>query len=65
MVLVCYCYRFTFQGRALPLVQNMDEKHLKSRFEIERSIGFGEAIMVLDGLPITQQYYYCASGCYC
>ena len=66
MLLVCSCYRFPFYGRpysrALPLVQNMDERHLKSSFEIERSIGFGEAVIVVDGFPVTQQYYISARG---
>ena len=60
VLLVCYCYRFPFQGRpyprSLPLVQHLSEKLLKTRFEAERAAGFGKAIITLTGLPITHQY---------
>ena len=60
LLLVCYCYRCSFQGtpypKYLPLIQHMNEKHLKSRFEVEKVNGYGKSIMVIDGLPITHQY---------
>ena len=59
VLLVCYCYRFPFRGRdprSLPLVQHLNEKLLKSRFEVERVVEYSKAIMVLEGLPITHQY---------
>ena len=44
VLLVCYCYRFSFQGRlyprSLPLVHQLNEKVLKSRFEVERVVGY-------------------------
>ncbi|CAO2837969.1 unnamed protein product [Amaranthus hypochondriacus] len=60
ILLFCYCYRFPYQGkpysRSLPLVKNISEKLMKSRFEVEKAKGFGRGVLVLDGLPITHQY---------
>ena len=40
----------------------MNEKHLKSRLEVQRVFVYGKVIMVLDGLPIAHQYIDCCNG---
>ena len=57
ILLVCYCYIFSFQerpySRSLLLVQYLSAKLLKTRFEAERAAGFEKGIIALEGLPIT------------